>query len=119
MQFEPKSYRPRSFDYILFQLIFGYSRVRRMGRQKRQYLLPLLVSIRDLEKSDPVYLLSVFTIVGIVKFNWQMISARIIVGHYRMQEQHQDNNNNRRLTRCREHSVLPEYWLARPTHMSQ
>ena len=87
MQFEPKSYRPRSFDYILFQLIFGYSRVRRMGRQKRQYLLPLLVSIRDLEKSDPVYLLSVFTIVGIVKFNWQMI---LIIDHCRgTQEQGQ------------------------------
>jgi hypothetical protein len=33
----------------------------------------MLVSVHDLEKSDPVILPSAFAIVGSVNFNWQML----------------------------------------------
>jgi hypothetical protein len=54
-----------------------------LGRHERQYLLPMLVSVHDLEKPDPATLPSAFATVGIVKFNWQMSH---IVDHCRMQE---------------------------------
>jgi hypothetical protein len=49
-----------------------------LGRHKTQRLLPQLVSVRDLEKSDPPCLPFAFAAVGIVKLNWQMT---LIIDH--------------------------------------